>query len=230
MPARLTVTPRVSATLTVTPRVSATLTVTAGLETSAPVLVSAAIAANGTTLTLVFDQRLTAADWSGFGLVAFTSEEVTYVSGDLSDTLVFTIARAISSSETVTVAYTPGVVENLTDDALAAFSGFAVANNSAQPATNAVPSFTAGNVFGNLVGHVVTFNVSTLWDQLTLPGWTVQGRTVIDLVPIDPQTYEITWSGNVTNPATVIVGASDPAIRTQNAGFVAAGAYPITLV
>ena len=162
------------------------------LGTDAPVLVSATVAANGTTLTLVFDQRMTATSWSGFALSGtFGASTPTYVSGDLGNTVVFTLSRTVGVTETVTIAYVPGVVKNLTADALAAFSGTAVTNNSTQ-AGGWNPSGVSGLKvwvkagptwnFTDAAGTVAAGNgdlVYTATDRST-GGFTVQQATAAD--------------------------------------------------
>lgn len=114
-------------------------------DTTAPTLSSATVGGNGTTLTLVFSERVTAASWSGFALSGtYGLATPTYQSGAGTDTVTFTLSRTVGSAETVTLAYTPGVVEDLGGNDLAAFSGTAAANNSAQAGQAADPSTLAG--------------------------------------------------------------------------------------
>ncbi len=70
-----------------------------------PTLVSATIASNGTTLTLVFSEAVTGRE--GFSLTASGGYVVpTYVSGDGSNTYAYSLSRTIESGETVTLDYT----------------------------------------------------------------------------------------------------------------------------
>jgi head-tail adaptor len=101
-------------------------------DTTAPTLTSATIAADGVTLTLVFDEEVTDdASFAGFTLSGtFGAATATYSSGKGSDEIVLTVSREIGLTETVTLDYTPGTVEDWAGNALAAFSGTAVTNNS----------------------------------------------------------------------------------------------------
>src|SRR5207249_650093 len=56
----------------------------------------------------------------------------TYSSGNGSNTHVYALSRTVYGSETVTVSYSPGTVTDWAFNALAAFSGTAVTNSSAQ--------------------------------------------------------------------------------------------------
>lgn len=104
-------------------------------DTTAPTEASATVAANGTALTVVFAEpvRGFAAGANGFALTpSGAAATLTYVSGDDSTSIVFTISRVIGSTETLTLAYTPGVIVDDSGNPLAAFSGAAVTNNSTQ--------------------------------------------------------------------------------------------------
>lgn len=103
-----------------------------------PLLSSATIGPDGQTWTLVFDDIMTAGVGGNGGMVATMSGvgtvNLTYSSGDGSNTLVFTGDATVDNGETGTLAYTqPG--DGLEDDAgndLANFSGETVTNNSTQ--------------------------------------------------------------------------------------------------
>ena len=111
-------------------------------DVTAPTFVSATLAANGLSLTIVLSEACTigAGGSTGFTLVATGGNAaLTYASGDTTDTFVFTSARALSSTETATIAYVqPGNgLEDAAGNDLASFSGVAVTNSSTQ---NAAPS------------------------------------------------------------------------------------------
>lgn len=105
------------------------------VDTHGPILLSATINADGDELTLVFDEPVTGN--AGFTL-AMTGGAATlaYSSGDGTTTLVFTTSRTIYALESGTLAYTPGDVEDLNGNPLAAFTVFAVTNNSTQVIAN----------------------------------------------------------------------------------------------
>lgn len=111
-----------------------------GSDITAPTLSSATVAANGTTLTLVFDEAVTRG--SGYAdadlnLDASTTGSdigLTYVSGDGTNTFVYTIASEIQSGETVDLDFN-GDADSLEDGSgndLAAIVSGAVTNNSTQ--------------------------------------------------------------------------------------------------
>lgn len=102
-----------------------------------PTLESASV--NGDTLTLVFSSNITGHD--GFTLLNLDAPVITYVSGDGTNTLIFSVAPEVNAGEVNTLDYAPGDVTN-GDCPLAAFSGF--------PVTNELDQFTylrPGGVF-----------------------------------------------------------------------------------
>jgi len=107
----------------------------AGTDETAPTLVSATIAANGTSLSLVFSEAITVNTNTGFVLTADGSPTLTYASGTGTTTLVYTISAAVAQSESgITLAYTTGAnyIEDAADNDLGSFTGTAVTNNSTQ--------------------------------------------------------------------------------------------------
>jgi hypothetical protein len=103
-----------------------------------PELVSAILAANGTTLTLGFDAAVSHGSGytlSDFNVDASTSGNdigMTYVSGDTTDTHVMELASAIQQYETVDFDFlaTANSMEDGDGDDLAAITSFSVTNNS----------------------------------------------------------------------------------------------------
>lgn len=116
---------------------------TDAVDTTAPTLSSATVGTNGTTLTLVFSEAVTtgAGGNSGFAMTAPAgSATLTYASGAGTNTLVYTVSRALRSTETgVVLAYSqPGNgIEDSAGNDLATFAGVSVTNNSTQ---NAAPT------------------------------------------------------------------------------------------
>lgn len=110
------------------------------LGTSGPSVSSATIAANGTTLTVVFSEAITigAGGSGGLGVrgesPANALVAATYASGDTTDTLVFTLASPFYNTEVTTLSYTqPGDgLEDGGGDDVATFVGAAMTNNSTQ--------------------------------------------------------------------------------------------------
>lgn len=106
---------------------------------TAPTLVSATltdyIPGSSSWLELVFSESVIRGG-SGIGFVLTASGgavSLTWTSSQsLSGTLTLATDRAIGQGETLTLAYTPGDIADADGEPLAAFSGFAVTNESTQ--------------------------------------------------------------------------------------------------
>jgi hypothetical protein len=124
-----------------------------------PVAQSATIASSGTSLSVAFDKPVT-----GSTVITLSATggavTATYASGDETDTLVFTLSRTVESGESVTVDYSPGNIEDLTANALEAFSGLSVANNSTQDTSNPAVTSASVNTAGTQLTVVFTESVS----------------------------------------------------------------------
>lgn len=102
---------------------------TLSVDSHGPVLQSATINADGDELTLVFDEPVTGN--SGFTLDAeYGAVTLTYSSGEGTDTLVYTISRAIGEEEDVALDYTAGDIEDTRGNPMEDFSGQSVTNDS----------------------------------------------------------------------------------------------------
>lgn len=149
---------------------SGSCTATAGLTgyqlgSSTPLLVSATLAANGTTLSLVFSENITK---TGDGTITVTpysgAATATYASGSGTTTLVYTVSRAITQGATLTVSYTQGGNDlEATDDGVdvGTWPPFSVTNNSTQ--SNSVhivtPTASTGcNIYPSTAQSVVDGN------------------------------------------------------------------------
>lgn len=113
---------------------------------AAPTVVSATIAANGTTLTVVWSEAASQAGGPSViiagRLATLTS---TYSSGTTTITLVYTIASTVYQSETPTLTGAAGVVTSTVGaTANAAFSGQAITNNSTQTLAVACDGVASG--------------------------------------------------------------------------------------
>ncbi|BBO80159.1 hypothetical protein DSCO28_07250 [Desulfosarcina ovata subsp. sediminis] len=103
-----------------------------------PTLSSATIGSDGDTWTLVFNKSVSIGTGGSGGFVATMTTagtvNLTYSSGDESDTLVFTGDTTVNASDTGTLAYTqPGDgIEDGDGYDLATFSGTSVTNNSTE--------------------------------------------------------------------------------------------------
>lgn len=103
-------------------------------DVTAPTFQSGTIAADGTTLTLVFDEAVIAATSAGFTLTpSGSAATISLSSGSGTTTLICTINRTIDTAETATIAYASGSgnIQDVAGNALATFSATSVTNNSA---------------------------------------------------------------------------------------------------
>jgi hypothetical protein len=140
-----------------------------------PTLVSATLAADGTSLSLLFSRAITTTINTGVTVTPSSgAATATYASGTTTTTLVYTISRAISSTAnggSLTVSYTqPGNGLEATDDGqdVLGFTNTPVINNSTQGNNlkTVTPSAGTGcNIFPATAVTVVdgltaTFNVS----------------------------------------------------------------------
>jgi hypothetical protein len=105
-------------------------------DTTPPTLVSATVAANGTTLTLVFDENVTSGtDGMSSGLaISGITTTITYASGTGTDTILYTLGTTVLGTDTITIAYTqPGDgIQDPSANLLANFSATSITNNSTQ--------------------------------------------------------------------------------------------------
>ncbi len=128
----------------------------AGMPTS-PSFVSGTVSANGTTFTAVFSE---AVRWMG-GYAAVTSGAkggaLTYVSGDGTTTLVFTIASTIYVEDVAVFASSAGtVIAPGSGNPNAATSNVVVTNNSTQDDT--APTLTTATVAANGTTFTLVFS------------------------------------------------------------------------
>ena len=111
-----------------------------GMPSSNPELNSAVISTNGTTLTLTFSAAVTQgagyadADWDVDASVAGDNVGVTYVSGDGTDTHVYTLSSTINDGEVVNIDFNGDAnsEEDGSGNDLAAIVSDSVTNNSIQ--------------------------------------------------------------------------------------------------
>jgi hypothetical protein len=117
------------------------------VDTTSPTVSSATINSLGTQYTIVYSEAVTGQ--TGHTLSA-TGGAVTLtpLSGNGTDTHIWTLSRTISSGETVTRSYTPGNAVDGSDNALEAYSGQSVTNGSGYPPPSTTSAFvtTAGNI------------------------------------------------------------------------------------
>lgn len=161
-----------------------------GGDTTAPTLVSATIAENGTSLSLVFSESVTVNTNTGFVLTATGSPSLTYASGAGTATLVYTISAAVQQSESgITLAYTTGAnyIEDAAGNDLGSFTGTAVVNNSTQNTPPTVELTVTKTGSGCTVtstpsgvncGSTCTLSVDS-GTAVTLSGWSENGWNAI---------------------------------------------------
>jgi uncharacterized repeat protein (TIGR02059 family) len=135
---------------------AATVTNSSTVDTTAPVLSSAVLAANGTTLTLTYNEALnsTTAATTDFAVLVDGSPRTVSARSISGSTVILTLSPAVLGSSTVTVAYNAPSASNLTtnnavqdtagNDALS-FSATAVTNNSTEGPPRLVSAVVASN-------------------------------------------------------------------------------------
>ncbi|GDX19374.1 hypothetical protein LBMAG07_02950 [Actinomycetes bacterium] len=135
---------------------SAAVTNSSTVDTTAPVLSSAVLAANGTTLTLTYNEALnaTTAATTDFAVLVDGSPTTVSARSISGSTVLITLSPAVLGSSTVTVAYNAPSSSNLTtnnavqdtagNDALS-FSATAVTNNSTEGPPRLVSAVVASN-------------------------------------------------------------------------------------
>lgn len=184
-----------------------------GGDTTAPTLVSATIAANGTSLSLVFSENVTVNTNTGFVLTATGSPSLTYASGTGTATLVYTISAAVAQSESgITLAYTTGedYIEDAAGNDLRSFTGTAVGNNSTQNTPSTVELTVTKTGSGCTVtsapsgvncGSTCTLSVDS-GTVVTLSGWSENGWNAI------------TYGGDCAANGTVTMSAAKECTAT----------------
>lgn len=184
-----------------------------GGDTTAPTLISATIAANGTSLSLVFNEAVTVNTNTGFVLTATGSPSLTYASGTGTATLVYTIGAAVAQSESgITLAYTTGAdyIEDAAGNDLDSFSDASVTNNSTQNTPPTVELTVTKTGTGCTItsapsgvncGSTCTVSVDN-GTVVTLSGWSENGWNAI------------TYGGDCAANGTVTMNAAKECTAT----------------
>jgi hypothetical protein len=152
------------------------------VDTTSPTVSSATINSLGTQYTIVYSEAVTGQ--TGHTLSA-TGGAVTLtpLSGNGTDTHIWTLSRTISSGETVTRSYTPGNAVDGSDNALEAYSGQSVTNGSGYPP----PSTTSA--FVTTAGNILTLGFS---ENVTgQSGWTLNASGVLLIFPAIPEMEQL---------------------------------------
>lgn len=162
-------------------------------DTLAPTLTSATVAANGTTVTLVFSETVTGG--TGFTLDNPGVVTLTYSSGSGTSTLVFTAGSTINQSDIPVLDYTPGNIVDGASNALASISNAAVTNNSTQ---------TGSSLLTGLVSY---------WSMSNVNDASGNGRTLTNV-------NTVTFSTGATGNAAYFTAASSQLLtRASDSGL-----------
>lgn len=111
----------------------------AGADETAPVLATATIGTNGTTITLEFTEEGSAvsqgagyddSDWNVNSARLGGEIAMTYVSGNGTNTHIYSLAQAVDNADTITIDYGGDTMEDAAENQLAAIDGGAVINES----------------------------------------------------------------------------------------------------
>jgi len=212
----------------------AQITNNSNTEAVAPTLVSAAVNAAGTSLTLTYNEALgsTTASVGAFvvtvGGVTRTITGVT-VSGS---TVVLTLASAVLAGATVTVAYTAptsdlgttnNAVQDIAGNDAASFSSGAVDVTNGSTFDNVAPLFVSGAVSGDKTKVVLTYNEALGSTTASIGAFVVKvnaSTRTITAVAVSGSTVELTLASSVSPGDTVTVQYTAPtasALTTNNA-------------
>lgn len=126
------------------------VTMTPVYDCGAPAINSATIGTDGVTLTVVFSEATNAVtSWgTAVTLSGDQSATATYVSGDGTNTIVFTLSTVIAGGNTVVMNIAANTYEDAAGNQNSAIVNFPVTNNSTQPTTYSTAGthiFTAAN-------------------------------------------------------------------------------------
>lgn len=177
-------------------------------DATAPTLMTAAVNAAGTQLTMVFTEPVTFGAGGNGGFVLNSSFEgaivPAYASGVGTNTLVFTLGTVVSSSGICTLAYTqPGNgVEDLAGNDLANIAAQAVTNNSAVATTNPFEWHGENTTVtsGTPAGHSTGDTTATANGAVSLDATTFYDGTKSIKVAGANQNYEFAWNNDLLSP------------------------------
>ena len=207
---------------------SGSVTNNSNTEAVAPTLVSAAVDAAGTSLTLTYNEALnsTTAPTSAFAVtVGGSSRSVTgaAVSGS---TVVLTLVSAVLAGATVTVAYTAptsdlaatnNAIQDSAGNDAASFSSSAVSVTNSSTFDNVSPVFQSAAVSGDKAKVVLTYNETLAATTAAIGAFVVQvngaTRTVTG-VATSGSTVELTLASSVGVGQTVTVQYTAPTVNS----------------
>ena len=194
-----------------------------GDDVTAPTLSTKTIAANGTTLTLAFNETVSIGAGGNGGWTISPSggaATLAYSSGSGTSSLVYTISRPIQFNETATVSYTQPTdgVEDTTGNDLVTFSGSSVTNSSTQGQDTTPTQFTFTDVTGATRSTVYTSN------QIT-----VAGINSAATVTITNGTYSKNGAGYTSGAGTAVLGDNFTVQHTSSASYSTAVNTTLTI-
>lgn len=204
-----------------------------GGDVTAPTILSVAVDTNGTDVAITLSENCTigAGGSTGFTLVATGGNSaLTYSIGDGTDVLIYTSARTISSTETLSLTYVNSGdgIEDAAGNDLESFSGQAVTNNSTQ---NAAP--TDISLSGSTVYTTAGVNAPVGTLSVTDPdaGDTATFTRVAGTGDTDNASFDITGNTLTCNDPSAL-GASSRSVRiraTDSAANTREEAFTITV-
>lgn len=181
--------------------------VVAGSAPAAATIVSAAVAANGTTLTVVFSETVTLPNPGDFAIsVAGTAESIAWAAPTTPGTsFTGTLGTQVFSGQTVT--YSTSNVALSTPNLAATASGVAVTNGSTATAPVVPTTITSFVINADGVTQTVTFNQPC---TLNVGGadyiWLVVNGTGADGSWANPGVPATSFTGTLISPAIVYEG------------------------
>jgi hypothetical protein len=92
---------------------------------------------------------------------------------------------------------------------------------------DATPRFIGTTIFDILIGLRVEFDQDVpVYGWGATPAWL--GNGTVPCAGVD-ENYTVYFESNLSLPATITVPERDPALRTRDGGYVAAGVYPVSV-
>lgn len=178
-------------------------------DTILPTVLSAAINSAGTLLTVVMSESCTGT--AGFTLNASGgAASLTYSIGEGTNIYGYTIGRVVGSGETRTLDFTPGTVEDLHGNALAAFTDLAVSHQGTAP-PGAIIMDAAWLATNGPAPYLLNQNSKTYWLDADFNAdgraFTLTGKPIILDLNGHTVTYQNVGAG-VSNPGFETAGGS----------------------
>lgn len=190
-------------------------------DVTAPTVTARAINAAGSLLTLTTDESVVGTP-AGFALSGGHALSGGVVSGNQ---ITFAVSPVVLNAETLTLAYTPGDIQDASANLLAAFSGASVTNGSTVVPDTTPPTLVSAAVAANGTSLTATLSESSV--LLDASKVTISGRT-LSSVSISGTTLTATVSPTVVVGNTLSLVVAAGAFRDQAGNQVAAGSIGVT--